>query len=181
MSKKKLLALDELEQEIEVPNPGERICRISSGQSGWKDEQVFTSAVFPDRIVGMLQKELTKKLGHPAFCLEASRKKLILQGWYGYNYGPRLMNMICDELLSFGEVYSSRSITKSDFECFNHKEDGMKYWLSSRCEREHGLYRVSNGEAGAFTLFDPDGYEEYYADNVRPFLVVMNIDVETFA
>lgn len=181
MSAKRSLALDELEQEIEVPNPGGRICKIPSNQSGWKEEQVFTSDVFPNRIVGMLQKELTKKLGHPAFCLETSSKKLILQGWHGYNYGPRLLNMICDELFSFREVCSSRSIAKSDFEWLAHKEDDMKYWLSSRCEREYGLYRVGNGEVRACTLFDPDGYVEYYADNIRPIVVFMNVDVVAFA
>lgn len=181
MSKKKVLSLDELEQEIEIPNPGGRSCRIPSRQSGWKDEQFFTSDMFPNRIVGMLQEELTKKLGHPAFCLETSSKKLILQGWYGYNYGTRLLDMICNELFSSRKVCFSRSIQKSDFEWIEHKEDGMKYWLSSRCEREHGLYRVSNGEAGAFTLFDPDGYEEYYADNIRPIVVLMDVDVDVFA
>ena len=181
MSKKKVLSLDELEQEIEIPNPGGRSCRITSRQSGWKDEQLFTSDMFPNRIVGMLQEELTKKLGHPAFCLETSSKKLILQGWYGYNYGTRLLDMICNELFSSRKVCFSRSIQKSDFEWLEHKEDGMKYWLSSRCEREHGLYRVSNGEVRASTLFDPDGYEEYYADNIRPIVVLMDVDVDVFA
>lgn len=177
MIRKHILALDEVEQEIEIPNPGGRVCAISSKQSGWKDEQVFTSELFPKIIVGTLQKRLTKKLGHPVFCLEEIDKKLILQGWSGYNYGPSIMDRICDELLSSREMSFFRSITKSDFELIDSKEEGRKYWLSSRCETEYGLYRASNGEIRDCTLFDPDGYEEDYADNIRPIVILTNIDV----
>ena len=99
----------------------------------------------------------------------------VLTPWY---FHAPWVEFFFTSVMGLGVYYASRSI-ESDY--LGYGQDGMKYWLSSRCEREHGLYRVSNGEAGAFTLFDPDGYEEYYADNVRPILVVMNIDVETFA
>ena len=179
MSSKRILALEEIEQEMVFSNPGGRICRISSEQSGWKDEQVFTSEMFPNRVKGILLEKLTKKLRHPAFLFEeSSTRQLILQGWYGYNYGPRLIDRICDELFSVGEVCSSRSVGKLDFDQLDQKEENVRYWLSSRCEREHGLYRVINGEVRTCTLFDPDGYEEYYADNVRPIIVVKDIKVE---
>lgn len=178
MSLKSKIALNEIEQELVIPNPGGRICEIPAKQSGWKDEQVFTSDVFPDNIVGIHLEELTKKVGHPVYCLEGTNKKLILQGWYGYNYGPCLMDKICNELLSIEGICLARSMQKSDFKYFSHDEENMNYWLSSSCKEEYGLYRVwKGGELSVCTLFDPDGYKDDYAYSVRPIIMVTNIEV----
>lgn len=176
MSLKERIALDEIEQEIVISNPENRVCRIDTNESGWEDEQVFTSDVFPKRIVGIHLKELTKKVGKPVYCLEGSRKKLILQGWRGYNYGPRSIDRICNELLSTQDICLSRSVQKADFKAIAHDEDGINYWLSSQCKEEYGLYRVCKGKISTCTLFDPDGYEDDYAYSVLPIMVI-NIEV----
>lgn len=176
MSLRNTIALDEIEQEIVIQNPANRICRIEAKQSGWEDEQVFTSDVFADSILAIHLKELTRKVGHPVYCLEPTKKKLILKGWYGYNYGPRLLDRICNELLSTQDICFARSIQKTDFQAFYHDGENMSYWLSSRCEKEYGLYRANKGQIDACTLFDPDGYEDDYAYSVRP-VMVMNMEV----
>lgn len=180
MVSKKQVFLDEIEPEILIPNHREKTCIIDAKKSGWRQAQVFTNDDFPKSIVGINLRGLTEKLGHPVYCLEATNKKLILQGWYGYNYGPYLLDKICSELLSSlqGE-YLVRSIKKSDFQTFCHEGEETNYWLSSLCREEYGLYRVRKGEVSACTLFDPDGLEEDYAYSVRPIVINTEVDILT--
>ena len=181
MNVRKLLELDEISPEIVIINPGDRSCSIPSNQSGWKKDQVFTSENFPDKIIGIHAKELSKKIEHPVYCLEVSNEKLVLRGWHGYNYGAKLMNKICNDLFSIKGICSARSITKSDFELMDCNEEAKRYWLASRSESEYGLYRVSNKKAEVFGLFDPDGYEEDYADSIRPIIVINDFEVDVSA
>ena len=181
MKVRKLLELDEISPEIVIINPGDKSCIIPSNQSGWEKDQVFTSESFPNKIIGIHDKELSKKIGHPVYCLEVSNEKLVLRGWHGYNYGAKLMNKICNELFSIKGICSARSITKSDFELMDSNEEAKRYWLASRCESEYGLYRVSNEKAEVFELFDPDGYEEDYADSIRPIIVINDVEVDVSA
>lgn len=182
MNEKHLLALDEIADYIKIQNPQGRKYVVSKEKSGWKDEQVFTSDIFPDLIEGVHVKELTEKIGHPVFCLEPSNKKLVLQGWHGYSYGPDIIDKICDSLISTKYCCTARNIRMSEFGAIEEATDeDYRYWISSRCDDEYGLYRVINGKMRRCILFDPDDYEEDYADYIRPIIVFDNVNISTFA
>lgn len=176
MSVKQRTSVYELEQKIIIENPGGRVCRINPGQSGWKEEQVFTSEDFPEKITGVLLKEASKKVGKPVYCLEGSKQKLILQGWYGYKYGQCIMDRICNELLTISGIYFARSVQKSDLEGVCQIGEG-NCWLASTCKKDYGygLYKVCKGEINDCTLFDSDGLEEDGEYNILP-LIVVNIE-----
>ena len=181
MDAEHLVTLDEIADYIRIQNPQGRKCVINKEKRGWEDGQIFASDIFPDEIEGVHVKILTKKIGHPVFCLEPSNKKLVLQGWRGYSYGPDIIDEICNELISTKYCCTARSIKRAEYGLLeNGTDEGYQYWISSRCDKEYGLYRVIKGEIRKCILFDPDDYEEDYADYIRPIIIFDNVSIVDF-
>ena len=146
MNEKHLLALDEIADYIKIQNPQGRKYVVSKEKSGWKDEQVFTSDIFPDLIEDVHVKELTKKIGHPVFCLEPSNKKLVLQGWHGYSYGPDIIDKICDSLISTKYCCTARNIRMSEFGAIEKATDAINEKIDDASKAaQEGLEKASEG------------------------------------
>ena len=82
MNVNKFITLKEAKKAIIVPNPGERSLMIRSIDSGYENNQVFTSEVFPEKIKGNFLGlvETMKGIAHPAYVLNVTNKELYLRG-----------------------------------------------------------------------------------------------------
>ena len=182
----KFITLQGAKGSINIPNPGGRSLIIRSIDSGYENNQVFTSEVFPEKIKGKFLGlvETMKGIAHPAYVLNVTNKELHLRGSKGYEYGPSIMNGICNKLLNQDGILEARSIKWSDLEAFNYKQEKQPcYWLASLNvyvysgnESQYSICYVNKGNAINLG-YGNNGYNSCY---IRPVVVldsiVTNID-----
>lgn len=181
------ITLKEAQKGIIIPNPEERSITIIPAESGFNEEQVFTSDVFSNKIRGNFLGLVETMDGdsHPAYVLdEVTSKELWLYGKLGYENGPSILNNICEKLLGQEGILEVRSVRVSD----RVKTTKIWYWMASRAinilpngNKIYFLCSVGNGtNVDAGSLFQSDGFEEANGCSILPVVIldsiVINID-----
>ena len=188
MNVSKFITLKEAKKSIVVPNPGERSLMIRSIDSGYENNQVFSSEVFPEKIKGNFLGlvETMKGIAHPAYVLNVTNKELYLRGNKGYENGPAIMNGICNTILNQDGILKVRSVKWSDLKAFNYRQERQPcYWLASLSvyvysdnNYQYSICYVNRGNAINLGYGDY-GYNSCY---IRPVVVldsiVTNIDID---
>ena len=178
-----IMTLEEVPKEVLVPNPGGRELVITPKESGWNEEQVFTSKCLPDIIPYELLGFIKFPDGsvYPKYRANViTDKELWLKGRTGYEKGMSIIDKVAWWLTYQEKMLEAKSIKQPDLEFFNYKEEILSYWLASP-----GSYRggsaarfgpgvVGDGSVccGRYYLFNSYGYWRARRMAVRP---VMNL------
>ena len=135
MEYKTVITTDEVQKNIVIPNTGGWTYIAKKENTGYDEDQVFTSEVFPKEISGIFIgfTEIDSKI-YPVYVLDVISKDLFLCGSKGYNNIIKITYGICDSLLhqNRDDILLARSIIDSDLESFNYKKEPLTYWLASK-------------------------------------------------
>lgn len=172
MNIRKFLTLDEVKKDIVVQNPGGRSIVVKPEETGYSEDQKFTSDVFPKMLIGKFIGVEEDQNGnvHPKYVLmDVTSKKLEICGKTGYINGPSIMNNVCNTLLSQKGIWV-RSIRITDRLIYPYYSS-CYYWIASRVVwgktykddvRRYGLHVVNNRGTDNCCLFDSENKEERY-------------------
>ncbi len=128
---------DMLKSNIMLPNPGERVCTISSRETGCYQEQVFTSEDLPKKIPWKLIGLVKFPDGRlrPKYKAEVvTETKLYLKGRRGRKNGVDIINRICHELCFQDGFFDAKGIKRSDL--IDEGDEKLSYWLDSSTDDE---------------------------------------------
>lgn len=135
MEYKTVITTDEVQKNIVIPNMEGRKYIAKKEDTGYDEDQVFTSEIFPKENPGKLIgfTEIESKI-HPVYVLDVTSKDLFLCGKEGYSNIITIIYGICNSLLCQDreEILLARSITDSDLCCFNYNKEPQTYWLASK-------------------------------------------------
>lgn len=129
-----IMTLEEVPKEVLVPNPGGRELVITPKESGWNEEQVFTSKCLPDIIPYELLGFIKFPDGsvYPKYRANViTDKELWLKGRTGYEKGMSIIDKVAWWLTYQEKMLEAKSIKQPDLEFFNYKEEILSYWLAS--------------------------------------------------
>ena len=129
-----VMTLKEVPQEILVPNPGGREIGITPEESGYGEEQVFTSNCLSDEIsyefLGLIM--FPDGSVYPKYKANVvTSEELYLKGRRGYQNGIDIINMVAWWLTWQEKMLEAKSIKMSDLECFDYESENISYWLAS--------------------------------------------------
>ncbi len=128
-----IISAEELPQKILVPNPGNRRVVIKPEESGWEEEQVFTSCDLPDEIPYELLKpwESSDNWDYPRYVSSVvTNKGLWLAGEKGIKNGISIIDKIAWGLVWQKKTIEVESIREPDLELFDHRSERLLYWLA---------------------------------------------------
>lgn len=129
------ITIAEAIEPIIVQNPGKGSLIIPAKESGYNENQAFTSSMFSNRIKAKfigLQK-IEAKVYYPVYAaVEVSNQELYLGGKNGYDNAQRILDNICNILSQDG--ITARSMRLSDMEILDYKKERRLsiYWLASQ-------------------------------------------------
>ena len=176
-----VMSLEEVPQEILVKNPGERTIVITPEESGWNEEQVFTSECLPDiipyKLLGFIK--FPDGNAYPKYRANVvTYKKLGLKGQEGYENGISIIDKIAWVLTWQEKMFEAKSIAKSDLRFLDYEKEEFSYWVTSTdiCVNEGNpnFDFLENGNVfkGFSSLLYSDGY--WNADNrvIKPVMIM---------
>lgn len=180
------ITIDQVEQEIIIPNPGrtegeKREYESKELVNGYR-RQVFTSYDYPEEIPGYyihLEEDPGNGEMHPAYITVCTEKSLTLWGREGWFNGPKEMSRIPRSLLSQSGIADIRSVREDDVK-FKKKVEG-KFWFPSPtfangARTEFLMRYMDNGKVKVCDLYCSDGNENGTSCSILA-VVVLDINV----
>lgn len=136
----KKISLDEAKKPIVVTIPEGRSYTVRAEESGYTEDQVFTSDDFSSQIkgnyVGLVKTK--EQLYHPMYAITPTLKHLYLGGIAGYRNASAILHNVSNALLNQDEYLTVRSIKEADLAKYDYKKEnittfisGLGYWVAS--------------------------------------------------
>ena len=136
----------ELPQTILVPNPGNRRVVITPEESGYDEEQVFTSKDFPNEIPYKIleRRKSSEESFYPRYMSNVvTDKELWIAGEKGCKNGISIIDKIAWGLIWQKKTLEVESIKESDLKFFDYKREWLLYWLAPSKEHSEGINNYS--------------------------------------